>query len=107
MKNFFKKKSSTDVAYAKTGDINNNLYDDEKVKLGPQDMKPGYLYNKFQVNGAIVDENTYNRAKSYNEFRDVADAGMVAMATNNALLSNKKSKKSLFQQQDNSIFGNI
>lgn len=107
MKNFLKKNSSTDVAYAKTGDINNNLYDDEKVKLGPQDMKPGYLYNKFQVNDVIVDKNTYQRAEDYNNFRDIADAGMVAMATNNALLSNKKAKKSLFQQQDNSIFGNI
>lgn len=80
-------------------DIGNNLYDDPKVKLSDIKAK--------EVNDVIVDEDTYNRAKSYNEFRDVADAGMVAMATNNALLSNKKAKKGLFQQQDNSIFGNI
>lgn len=105
MKNFFKKNGSTDVAHAYVGDINNNLYDDPKVAT--TEKKMGIPKVRRFVNNVMVDENTYNRAKAYNEFRDVADAGMVAMATNNALLSNKKSKKSLFQQQDNSIFGNI
>lgn len=101
--------------------IQNNFYDDPKLK----DVNEGFgnstrsigsagdrIFRVFEqpiktIDGYSVSETLYNKAQDYNAFRDIADAGMVAMATNNALLSNKKAKKSLFQQQDNSIFGNI
>ena len=85
---------------------NFNLYDGTEtfyIETGRGDKKTTYWYGKEKDGGTRITEEFYNDLKNYNDYRNIANQGMAPGITNNPL---KKKRKSIFNQDRETIFGN-
>jgi len=81
-----------------------DLYAGEKIDLTAQKPRQyRFGINTEVVGNDVVSKNTYSKLQAYNQFRDVADAGITNTTTSLA----KKKRPALFGDTDTStIYGN-
>jgi hypothetical protein len=85
---------------------NINLYDytgTYELDTGKRNKRTTYWFGKEDEGGASITEDFYNKVKDYNDYRNIANQGMTPGITNNPL---KKKRKSIFNQDKETIFGN-
>lgn len=83
-----------------------NLYDyagTYELDTGKRNKRTTYWFGKEDGGGYKITEDFYNKVKDYNNYRNIANQGMAPGITNNPL---KKKRKSIFDQNRETIFGN-
>lgn len=82
-----------------------DLYSGENIDLTAQTIKSKFsgAINTELVGGDIVSKNTYSQLQAYNQYRNVADAGMTPQSTT----TKSKKRTPLFNQgTEQTTYGN-